>query len=146
LFSYKKKSVSRKSMTIGNRFGRKDPLLARATSSKIEQKQQAQLMKTNPVGAANSANVAEKKGVAAICEEKDTFKSFKRFMWSIGSPATPSLTSTSAFAFLVLCYRRHYCHLPSRYTTTVPFRVVDPKLGEILVPHDPAVSSESLPR
>jgi hypothetical protein len=63
-------------------------------------------MKTNPVGAADSAHVAEKKGgVAAICEEKDT-----RFMWSTGSPATPPLTSTSAFAFHVLCYRRHRRH------------------------------------
>jgi hypothetical protein len=49
-------------LEIGNRFGRKDPLLARATSSKIEQKQQTKLMKTNPVGAADSAHVAEKKG------------------------------------------------------------------------------------
>jgi hypothetical protein len=90
---------------IGNRFGRKDPLLARATSSKTEQKQQAQLMKTYPVGAADSAQVAQKKGsIALICEEKDTFK---RFMWSTGSPDTPPLTCTSAFAFLVLCYRRH---------------------------------------
>jgi hypothetical protein len=32
------------SVAIGNRFGRKDPLLARATSSKTEQKQQAQLI------------------------------------------------------------------------------------------------------
>jgi hypothetical protein len=43
-------------------------------------------MKTNPVGAADRAHVAEKKGgVAAICEEKDTFK---RFMWSTGNAAT----------------------------------------------------------
>jgi hypothetical protein len=51
--------------------------LARATSSKTEQKQQAQRMKTNLVGAAESAQVAQKKGsIAAICEEKDTFKRF----------------------------------------------------------------------
>jgi hypothetical protein len=73
-------------LAIANQFGRKDPLLPRATSSKIEQKQQAQLMKTNPVGAADRAHVAEKKGgVAVICEEKDTFK---RFMWSTGNAAT----------------------------------------------------------
>jgi hypothetical protein len=72
--------------TIGNRFGRKDPLLARATSPKFEQRQQTKLMKTNPVGAADSAYIAEKKGgVTAICEEKYTFK---RLMWSTrSSPA-----------------------------------------------------------
>jgi hypothetical protein len=43
-------------------------------------------MKTNPVGTADCAQVAEKKvGVVAICEDKYTFKIF---LWSTRSTAT----------------------------------------------------------
>jgi hypothetical protein len=48
------------SHAIANRFGRKDPLLARATSYEIGQKQQIHLMKTNLVGTTDSAHGAEK--------------------------------------------------------------------------------------
>jgi hypothetical protein len=47
-------------VTIANRFGRKDPLLARAPTYKSGQKQQIHLMKTNLVGATDSAHGAEK--------------------------------------------------------------------------------------
>jgi hypothetical protein len=89
-----------------------------------------------------------KEAFAAICEDfQDTFK---RFMWSTGSPATPPLPAhlplpSSCYAIAAVAVNR--CRTRRRQRRRARrcrSGSLTKNFGEILIPHDQSVSLESL--